>query len=61
MYLWNGREASVAAVQCTRGRILEMESTGLVVVGKDLGFYSEQNENPPEKAEQSSDMVRLVL
>lgn len=51
----------MAAVQCTRGRILEMESTGLVVAGKDLGFYSEQNENPLEKAEQSSDMVRLVL
>lgn len=41
--------------------MLEMESRGLVIVDKDLGFYSEQNENPLEKAEQSSDMVKLVL
>ena len=55
--LWDGQDQ----LGCSEGRVLEVESQGLVVAGKDLGFYSEQSENPLGRAEWRGRMVRRAL
>lgn len=48
--MWDGEDQpGWSAV--SEGRVLEVERQGLVVAGKDLGFYSEQNKNPLGRAE----------
>lgn len=58
--MWDGRDQpGWSAV--SEGRVLEVESQGLVVASKDLGFYSEQNENLLGRAEWRGGMVRWTL
>lgn len=58
--MWDGQDQpGWSAV--SEGRVLEVESQGLVVASKDLGFYSEQNENAVGRAEWRGGVVRQAL
>ena len=58
--LWDGQD-QLGWSAVSEGRVLEVESQGLVVAGKELGFYSEQSENPLGRAEWRGRMVRRAL